>query len=117
MTWRWERRAARKASEKQRLPKDGKDQARIYRDVVQKRVRKIQARRRKMTCPDCGSELIPEGNCNYCGACGYSSCGGGLSCYHPSELRSEKHLVDYTSRLESFLEEAKEAEREPLDMS
>lgn len=29
-----------------------------------------------MKCPECGVELIEEGGCNVCKACGYSSCSG-----------------------------------------
>lgn len=29
-----------------------------------------------MECPECGEELIEEGGCNVCKACGYSSCSG-----------------------------------------
>ena len=27
-----------------------------------------------MTCPECGSPMIPTGNCFYCNTCGYSPC-------------------------------------------
>lgn len=34
-----------------------------------------QGRMSKTQCPECGEELVMEGGCNICKACGYSSCG------------------------------------------
>lgn len=29
---------------------------------------------RKLSCPECGAAIIPQGKCEYCPVCGFSTC-------------------------------------------